>query len=87
MDAHTLPHNMTHKILVVGVHADVAQGVETMLREKGHVASGIGATEGAEYDVELAKQLGRENWDGVALAPGACSYQPTDSCVILSLQP
>ena len=65
------PLAMQHRLFTFGLRAEIAERVAKSLRDKGHHAVGLAATNDAAFDAEAKRQLGSEPWTGVIFGAGA----------------
>ena len=59
-----------HKLLGIGLHAEIAERIAKMLRGSGHTAAGLAVTDDPDSDTEFVRLLRSESWDGVMIGSG-----------------
>ena len=59
-----------HKLVGIGLHADIAERIANALRAAGHTAVGIAVRDDPGSDAEFVQLLRSNTWDGVMIGSG-----------------
>ncbi|DBA82225.1 TPA: hypothetical protein ACH3X2_000499 [Trebouxia sp. C0005] len=56
-----------HKLLGIGLHAEIAERIAKMLCGAGHTAVGLAVSDDPGSDTEFVRLLRSDSWDGVMI--------------------
>lgn len=73
-----------HKLLGIGLHAEIAERIAKMLCGAGHTAVGLAVSDDPGSDTEFVRLLRSDSWDGVMIGSGTTYVLQHDKSIAVA---